>query len=190
VRLSGGRDERRGGVGGIRTEGVVDDSRSSDDVVIGDQGRVLLARDGEVSGSLSLGEVDGTVGTDGVGGDDQSLVEDGVLAGTGQSLEGDLAVSVGESREGSEGESGVGGGARSGVDEGGSDAVDGGEGDGGVVRTRPGLLHVDSGADPGLVSGLGGEDGSGNGNVGLLHDGRSGTQVGCGEEDVVSSCTV
>ena len=171
-------DERSGGVGSIRTEGVVDDSGSSEDVVISDQGRVLLARDGEVGGSLGLGEVDGTVSTDGVGGDDQSLVEDGVLTRTGQSVKGDLAVSVGKGREGGEGESGVGGGARSGVDESGSDAVDGGEGDGGVVRTRPRLLHVDGGADPGLVSGLGGEDGSGYGDVSLLHDGGGGTQVG------------
>ena len=178
MRLSGGRDERRGRVGDIRTEGVVDDSRSGDDVVIGDQGRVLLARDGEVGGSLGLGEVDGTISTDGVGGDDQSLVEDSVLAGTGQSLEGDLAVSVGKGRESGEGKSGVGSGARSGVDESGGNAVDGGEGDGGVVRGRPRLLHVDSGADPGLVSGLGGEDGSGYGNVSRLHDGTGSTQVG------------
>lgn len=99
---------------------------------------------------------------------------------TRETLEGDLAVSKGEGGEGGEGQSAVGSGARVGVDELGSDRVDGAEGDGGVVRARPGLVLVDLGRDPALVTSLGGEDGTSDGQVGLVDDGGGGTEVGCG----------
>jgi hypothetical protein len=98
------------------------------------QGGVLLGRNGDVGDSLSFGESDATVGTDGVGGDVQSLVQDDILVLTRKSLEGDLAVHVGQGGEGGEGEGTVASGARAILDELGGNRVDGGEGDRGIVR--------------------------------------------------------
>ena len=75
-----------------------------------------------------------------------------------------------------EGESGVGGWARR--DESRGNGVDLVEVKRSVLRAGPRWALVDGRVEPCLVSGLGGQDGSRNGHVGGLGDGRGGTEVG------------
>lgn len=98
-------------------------------------------------------------------------------------LGGDGAVGAdGEGGEGLDWEGWVALGARS--DESCSNGVDLAEVEWGVLWAGPSRVLGDGRAEPSLVSGLGGEDRSGNGHVGGLGDRGGGTEVG-GDTDVL-----
>ena len=154
---------------------------TSNNVVVTDLGGNALGGGGQVGESKGDGEVTVDVGgacqqprstnrsqprryshlavLDGVSTNGQSLVNgdkvtvlhSGVGNGTGGSV-------VSESGELGEGQGGVGLGAASDEAEGGG--VDGRERDGGVLGNGPGVTLEDSRADPSLMPGLGGQDGS------------------------------
>lgn len=161
-------------VGDLGVEGVEVDEWTGEDVrVVRDLGGILLGSEDGVRDTLdnwvtlNLTSLDG----EGVGGetgvDGDKLALD--INGRGNSTIG----GDGELWESLDGESWVGGWARG--DEVGGDRVDAVESQGGVVGTGPsGTLH-DGGSEPSLVSSLGGEDGTGNGNVSWVLDGGSGT---------------
>jgi hypothetical protein len=171
------RLESRGGVGDLGVEGVEVDERTSEDVgVVRDLGSILLRSEDGVRDTLNGGVTLDLASLDGEGVGDEASVDGNELAldidGRGNStVSGD-----GESRESLDGESGVGGGAFS--DESGGDRVNAVESEGSVLRSGPSGALLDGRSDPSLVSGLGGEDGSGNGQVSGVGDGRSSTEVG------------
>lgn len=82
----------------------------------------------------------------------------------------------GSGREGLDRESGVG--RRAGGDESSGDRVDIRESEGGVLRSVPGSALEPDGRNPGLVSRLNGQDGSGSGDVVLVGDEARGSEVG------------
>ena len=83
--------------------------------------------------------------------------------------------SDGKSRECLDGEGGVAGWARG--DESRGDRVDLVEVEGSVLGTGPTAVLLDGRVEPSLVTSLSGEDGPGNGDVGLLGDELSGSEV-------------
>lgn len=104
---------------------------TGNNVVVRDQGGVLLAGRGDVCGTLGGGQLNLTA-LNGVGGDVETLVEGDVLA-IGSSGDGTSGGIVGQRGEGGEGQSRVRGGARG--DEGSGSRVDDVEADRGVVGT-------------------------------------------------------
>lgn len=164
---------------------VDDEGGASDDVVRGDIGSRRGGRDEDVRDTLErLGDHGHVVGIELNGSGSDTVVEDGVLDGITlsrvvESEGGGLAdntVLDSQGSKGLDGESGVGLGARG--DESRSDGVDHVEAEGGVVSGRPWLVHLNGGRLPCLVSGLGGEDGGGDGEVSAVRDVLSGTGVG------------
>lgn len=102
---------------------------TGNNVVVRDQGGVLLAGSSDVGGTLGGGQLNLTA-LDGVGGDVETLVEGDVLA-IGSSSDSAGGGIVGQRGEGGEGQGRVGGGARG--DEGSGRGVDDVEANGGVV---------------------------------------------------------
>lgn len=125
---------------------------TGNNVVVRDQGGVLLTGGSDVGGTLSGGQLNLTA-LDGVGSDVEALVEGDVLA-IRSSSDGAGGSIVGQRGEGGEGQGRVGGGARG--DEASGRGVDDVEANGGVVRTGPTLVLVDGGRQPSLVSGFSG----------------------------------
>lgn len=171
------RLEGRVGVLDLGVEGVEVDERTGEDVgVVRDLGSILLRGEDGVRDTLNLGEALDLTSLDGEGVGNEARVDGNELALDIDSRSDGTVNSDGECGEGLDGESGVGGWAFS--DEGSGDRVDTVESKRSVVRSGPSGALLDGGSQPSLVSSLGGEDGSGNGNVGGVGDGRSGTEVG------------
>lgn len=153
----GGRAELRSrGSLDLRVEDVVDDERSSDDVVIPDLGSNALGGSSQVGEPEDDGEVDLAV-LDRVSTHAQTLVDGDEISVlhtrvTDRSVRG----VVGERGELGEGQGRVG--LRAALDELEGGGVDGGERDGSVLGDGPGVALKTGRGDPGLVSGLGGQD--------------------------------
>jgi len=168
-------------------ETKVKDSRSSEGVIIADSGGAG-GEDGIRSAGEALGDLDGVVvdgSVDGGKAREERDMEISFRGGRGE-CEVNLGAFVetvvsGEAESGEclhSGERRVGGWAGSGLDEGHSKRVDVAEVKGGVESTAPRVLVVNSGVDPGLVARLGGEDGSGGGEIGRVLDELGSTEVG------------
>lgn len=140
----------------LRVEDVVDDERSSDDVVIPDLGSDALGGSSQVGEPEDDGEIDLAV-LDRVSTHAQPLV-DGDEISVLHTRVADRSVGgvVGERGELGEGQGRVG--LRAALDELEGRGVDGRERDGSVLGNGPGVALKTGRGDPGLVSGLGGQD--------------------------------
>jgi hypothetical protein len=165
------------GVRDLGVEGVEVDERTSEDVgVVRDLGSILLRGEDGVRDTLDLGEALDLASLDGEGVGSEARVDGNELALDVDGRSDGTVSSNGECWEGLDGKGGVGGWALG--DEGSGDRVDAVESEGSVVRSGPSGALLDGRSQPSLVSGLGGEDGSGNSEVGGVGDGRGGTEVG------------
>lgn len=174
-----------GGVGVLdpSAEGVVEDSRSTDDVVVGDVSSGASGGDDDVREALELrGDHGHVVLVEHDAGGAEARVEDGVVGSSVRVVEGEgghlsgLGSADGQSGEGLDGEGSVAVGARG--DEGRGKGVDHVKAERSVVRAAPRVGVGDGAVLPGLVTGLSGENDGSDGKVGGVGDVLGGSGVG------------